>query len=90
MEISKQEAQDLVFEGSGDTYEVLKTQLRDTSRWSTNKTVIFRRKADGVLFGADFSVGATEYQDEQPFQYEDPVKCYEVEEVLTPTYVRKS
>ena len=90
IEISKETAQELVWEGSSGGFTVVKKVITGHSRWSILNMLVFRRDDDGQLFGADYSTGATEYQDEEPFQYQDPVKCFDVEEVMLPTFVRKT
>ena len=90
MEVSKDTAQELVWEGESGGFTVVKKVITGHSRWSIIYMLVFRRNDDGQLFGVDYSVGATEYQDEEPFQYQNPVKCFEVEEVSVPTFVRKT
>jgi hypothetical protein len=90
IEISKKTAQELVWEGESDGFTVVKKVITAHSRWAILYMLVFRRNDDGQLFGADYRVGATEYQDEEPFQYQDPVKCFEVEEALLPAFVRKT
>ncbi len=48
----------------------------DNSRWSIHHELIF--KHDGKFYSTSYSVGATECQDERPWEYEDEVECTEV------------
>jgi len=60
--------------------EILRDEITDTSRWSIHHEIIFRW-TDGKTYRADYSVGATESQDEAPWEYEDYVECEEVAQV---------
>lgn len=57
--------------------EIVVNEIMDTSRWSTHYTLIFKK--DGKYYQTSYSVGATESQDERPWEYEDEVECVEVE-----------
>lgn len=59
--------------------EVLEDSLIDTSRWSTHHNLVFKK--DGKTWETQYSRGATESQDEQPFEYQDKVVCMEVHQV---------
>ena len=76
--LTKQEALDIVW---GETdLKILRTKITDTSRWSIHKKTIFEK--DGKLYELEYSQGATEMQDEQPFAYDgDYIDCEEVEAV---------
>ncbi len=51
--------------------------VEDTSRWSVHYYLVFRVPGmpDGYAWETSYSVGATESQDETPWQYEDEVEC---------------
>lgn len=51
------------------------------SRWSTFHQIVFMDK-DGSYWMTDYSCGATELQDERPWEYEDKVECIKVEKKL--------
>lgn len=60
-----------------DEAEVIEDIVVDNSRWSINHSVIF--KIDGKFYESYYSVGATEYQDESPYEHEgDEIECDEV------------
>lgn len=52
-------------------------RIIDTTRWSIVHEIVFEDK--GKFYMTTYSEGATEYQDERPWEYEDEVKCTEVE-----------
>ena len=69
----------------GVTGEVIRDNIVDTSRWSNIYELIFSLGvADSIEVGKEvfyrtsYSVGATEYQDEGPWEYDTSVECTEV------------
>lgn len=65
---------------------VVEDTIIGKSRWSIQHVMVFKR--DGRFYRAYYSVGATENQDEGPFEYDDVVSCGEVTpvEVMTTKY----
>lgn len=59
-------------------YGAIEDKVIDTSRWSTYHEIVFEDK-DGKTYQTGYSCGATECQDESPWEYEDEVECTEVE-----------
>jgi hypothetical protein len=59
--------------------EIIENTIEDTDRWSTIHGLVF--KMDGKFYETGYSVGATEMQDESPWEYEKEVECVEVEPV---------
>lgn len=60
-----------------DTVEIIYTDITDTSRWSIIYESVF--KFDGKFYRTYYSVGATESQDERPYDYDDDeIECLEV------------
>lgn len=57
--------------------EVLLDDVTGTGRWSLYHRLVFKYK--DVYYETGYSVGATEYQDEGPWEYEDQVECTVVE-----------
>lgn len=57
----------------------VKNELVETSRWSTHHELIFRDVNEDRFYFVDYSKGATETQDESPFDYEP--ENIEVDEV---------
>lgn len=64
-------------------------EITDNSRWSIYHKIVF--EDDGKFWSTSYSVGATECQDERPWDYEDKIECYEVElkEVMKTEWVVK-
>ena len=82
----KQDLKDLVDDGC-ETLEKVEERCTGRSRWSLNYCMVFKDTGSGRFYMANYSVGATEQQDEGPFEYEpDEVECVEmrpVEKVVT-------
>lgn len=49
----------------------------DNSRWSIHHKIVFEDK--GKFYQTYYSEGATEMQDESPWEYDNDVECTEVE-----------
>ena len=61
----------------GLPYEAIKDTITDTGRWSIYHEIIF--EDNGKFYQTCYSEGATECQDERPWEYETEIECYEVE-----------
>lgn len=57
--------------------KIVKDEITDHSRWSVHHSLIFEH--EGKLWETYYSTGATESQDERPWEHEDEVECDEVE-----------
>jgi len=66
---------DVPFEGEC----VVEDEIVDTSRWAVQHNVVF--EYEGKHYRAWYQRGATEIQDEGPWEYEDTVECTEVHSV---------
>ncbi|WP_342759508.1 hypothetical protein [Kineothrix sedimenti] len=58
-------------------YSAIVDEIVETSRWSIHHRIVFEDK--GKFYQAYYSEGATECQDESPWEYEDEIDCTEVE-----------
>ncbi len=64
----------------GQTYKRISDEITGHSRWSVDYYLTFQM--GDRFFGTSYSRGATEYQDESPWEYEaDHVPCTELEAV---------
>jgi hypothetical protein len=79
--------------GDSTIGEVIEDKIDDHDRWSVHHSIVFKTPADGRFFQTGYRVGATEYQDESPFEYDpEEIECPEVfpESVLMTVYRRRS
>lgn len=58
-------------------YENVYERIIDTNRWSVIKEIVF--EYEDKFYMTEYSEGATECQDESPWEYEDEIECVEVE-----------
>lgn len=80
IKLSKQIMRGILY-GEGDDDgapigEIVEDKVVDTTRWSELHDIIFCYQ--GKHYEAGYSCGATEMQDESPWEYEEEVECYEV------------
>lgn len=55
---------------------VIMDDIIDTTRWSIIHEIVF--EDNGKFYRTTYSEGATECQDEKPWEYEEEVECEEV------------
>jgi hypothetical protein len=73
----------------GDTETLVKVSdtITGTGRWSLNHELVFKEVSTGRFFRTHYSEGATEQQDESPFEYEpddvEVVEVFPVEKTVT-------
>ena len=80
MKLTGKEARDVIWGDSDDWEETIDTvQVTGKSRWSIQKEGVFLHKPSNKHYEFYWQVGATEMQDEQPFEYEKEVHPVEVE-----------
>lgn len=79
MKLTKKEARMVVYDDHSD-FEVKEENIIDTSRWSIIKKGIFQHIPSGKFYSLEWSEGATECQEEKPFEYTEP-ELIEVEQV---------
>ena len=71
MLFSKETLVDLVYDEYDETkFEILENEIQDRSRWSVHYNLIFKVLETGKIYETNYSVGATECQEESPFEYE--------------------
>ena len=49
-------------------FEMVQSELVDTSRWSNIHEVVYKDLDSGKFYSSTYSVGATECQDERPYE----------------------
>lgn len=59
--------------------DVVFDEIYDHTRWSVLHECVFKAPDDGKFYRVYYSVGATESQDERPWQYDEWVEGAEVE-----------
>ena len=77
---------------STDEFDKVEDDIIDTGRWTVQHMMVFKEMATGKHYSSYFNRGATEYQDESPYEYDSKIiKCHEViqKEVTVKQWVRK-
>lgn len=77
LKFSRDRGREIIFDDD-DKFTVIKRDIVDTSRWSIITDVIVKRLSDGKLFKSCYSQGATESQDERPYEYDEFAEFTEV------------
>jgi hypothetical protein len=72
-----EDAQDII-SGLNKNFVTIEKEITGTSRWSIKYSIVIQRLSDGKFFKSRYSKGATELQDEQPYEYEDEAIFKEV------------
>lgn len=86
LKVTPEEARDIVFEGGygpwdnslGDKtpgyegFKKISEEMINHSRWAVGYHVILQRESDGKFFSSSYEVGATESQDQSPYDYDEP------------------
>ena len=77
MKFTKEHLQEILWEGRG---KIIEDVVTDSGRWSIYHRFTFADDAayPGKIFRTSYSIGATEQQMEQPWEYEDEIECQEV------------
>lgn len=71
LELTGGDARNIIYEDSKD-YNVIKNEIVNHTRWSVIHEIVIQRVSDGKYFKDSYSEGATEMQDESPYEYDDP------------------
>jgi len=58
-------------------YSALEERIIEVTRWSIQYEIVF--EYEGKFYMTYYSEGATEMQDESPWEYDETVECTEVE-----------
>jgi hypothetical protein len=75
VKLSAYDMREILYDNNGG--EVVLDEMIDHQRWSILHRMVFRK--DDHFYQTTYSIGATESQDEQPWEYESEVEVQEVE-----------
>lgn len=83
MELTADEARGMLWEDMPEGVEVIYDKIIDNRRWSIDHEIVIKK--DGKFYMDTYSVGATESQDESPWEYSEPnfVEVFPHEETIT-------
>ena len=77
--LTRDEGNDVVW-GESDAWHTVKERITGKTRWHLLMSGVFKHLDSGRYYRIDWSTGATEMQEGDPFEFRDP-KLVEVEEV---------
>ena len=79
MKFKKEDLQDMAYHEDGPLKKITE-EFISRSRWSVIYEVIFKDTTTGKHYKSFYSRGATEMQDESPYEYaNEEEECFEVE-----------
>ena len=69
--LTSEQGRDIVY-GDDSNFVTIEDKIVRTKRWSIVCEIVVQRKTDGKYFKDVYQIGATEMQDEQPYEYSEP------------------
>lgn len=69
--LTKEQGRQLVWDDL-EGFEQIQDKIQGKRRWEIDYYLVVRRESDGKYFGGRYSRGATENQDYNLFEFEDP------------------
>lgn len=84
LKLTGEEGRHIVYEVHED-FERVKSKIVNSTRWSIVYEDVYQRLSDKKFFKTTYSVGATEMQDEIPYEYGDAVfiQVFPIERTIT-------
>lgn len=75
IKLSKEDGKALVFDDAVGDFEMeqFEYEITGTSRWETQKVALVKNKLTGDMYLLHYSVGSTECQETEWFEYDDPI-----------------
>ena len=71
LNLTNKQGRDIV-NGEDSNFVIIEDRIVGTRRWSVVYEIVVQRKTDGKYFRDSYRRGATEMQDEQPYEYSEP------------------
>ena len=69
--LTSEQGRDIV-DGDDSNFVIIEDRIVGTRRWSVVYEIVVQRKSDGKYFKDNYRRGATEMQDESPYEYSEP------------------
>jgi hypothetical protein len=86
LKLTSEEAQHILYDDvDPPEFKIIEDKMVDKSRWSIQYRLVVQRLADGKFFADYYQRGATEYQDQQPWEFDKPnfTEVFPVEKTIT-------
>lgn len=91
--LTEEQARSILFEngftnsfGNWEEFETISDEITGNSRWSLQHDLVVKRTSDGKFFNTYYEEGATEQQDQAPFEYGGDVtfsQVFPVQKIIT-------
>lgn len=79
MKFNKETLKEIIYDDH-ENFDVIQKEIVDTTRWSIVEEAVFLDKTTNKYYSTTYSYGATECQEESPYEYEpDEIEVDEVE-----------
>jgi hypothetical protein len=81
LNLTAEQGRDIIYKNDSN-FEIIQNKIVGTRRWAIEYEIVVKRISDGKFFKDAYRRGATENQDERPYEYSEP-NFMEVEPVET-------
>ena len=71
LNLTSEQGRDIV-DGDDSNFVIIEDKIVETRRWCDIYQIVVQRKSDGKYFKDGYCRGATESQDESPYEYLEP------------------
>ena len=71
LNLTSEQGRDIVY-GDDSNFVIVEDRIVGTRRWSVVYEIVVQRKTDGKYFRDSYRRGATENQDESPYEWSEP------------------
>jgi hypothetical protein len=71
LNLTSEQGRDIVY-GDDSNFFTIQDKIVGKRRWSIEYEIVVQRKSDGKYFRDGYRRGATESQDERPYEYSEP------------------
>ena len=71
LNLTSEQGRDIVYEDDSN-FVTIEDKIVGKRRWSIEYEIVVQRKSDGKYFKDNYRRGATESQDERPYEYLEP------------------
>ena len=73
LQLTNEQARNILWGGDeDDAFVIIQDKIKSKTRWSIVYEIVIKRKSDNKYFKDTYRIGATESQDESPYEHTDP------------------
>jgi hypothetical protein len=71
LNLTAEQGRDIIYKNDSD-FKTIRNKIVGKKRWAIEYEIVVERISDGKFFKDAYKVGATENQDERPYEYSEP------------------